>query len=282
VKRWALIPMAMLMGSCQWFEAEEQPEAVARVGDEYLYQSDVSGWIESGLPQADSLALVRASIDKWATQRLLMTAAEVNLSNARKAELDELIRQYKTDLYTRAYLDDVVRTKVDTVVTDEELKSFYEANRENFRTSDKLVKVRYIHMAGEQPGYANIRSKFLDFRKSDQKFWDSRTMHFKSYAFNDSVWVEAGALYQRLPFLNQENRDRYLVSGKASEIKDSTDVYLLKVVGVIDRNQIGPYEYMRPTLKDVILNQRKLALIKTLEKDITQDAIKDKKYEIFR
>ncbi len=278
----ALIFLAMLTGSCGWFKTENEPEAVARVGDSYLYESDIAQWIEPGLPTADSLALVRSNMDRWATQKLLMTAAEFNLGKAKKAELDNLIRQYKTDLYTQAYLDEVVKTSVDTVVTEEELKKFYDANRANFRTTGKLVRMRYVHLPADHPGFSAIRSKFFDFRKSDRSFWDARTMHFKSYAFNDSVWVDVGELYKRLSFLNPDNRDQYLVSGKAVEVKDSLDVYLVKVVGVIEKDQIGPYQYLKPTLRDVILNQRKLALIKTLEKDITQDAIKDKKYEIYR
>jgi len=36
-----------------------------------------------------------------------------------------------------------------------------------------------------------------------------------------------------------------------------------------------------PTIEQIILNKRKLELIKKLEKDITKDAIKDKKFETF-
>ena len=59
-------------------------------------------------------------------------------------------------------------------------------------------------------------------------------------------------------------------------------MYLVKITGVIDRNQTSPYEYVKPTLKEVILNMRKLELIKKFEKDITDDAIKDKDYEIYK
>jgi hypothetical protein len=35
-------------------------------------------------------------------------------------------------------------------------------------------------------------------------------------------------------------------------------------------------------LKEVIVNQRKLELIKKIEKEITDDAIKNKDYEIYK
>jgi hypothetical protein len=39
---------------------------------------------------------------------------------------------------------------------------------------------------------------------------------------------------------------------------------------------------LKPTLKAVILNKRKLELIKKFEREITDDAIKDKKYEVYK
>jgi hypothetical protein len=51
---------------------------------------------------------------------------------------------------------------------------------------------------------------------------------------------------------------------------------------VIDKNQISPFEFSKPTLKEVLLNKRKLELIKKFEKDITNDAIKNNDYEIYK
>ena len=51
---------------------------------------------------------------------------------------------------------------------------------------------------------------------------------------------------------------------------------------VIDEKQASPFGYIKPTLKEVIVNQRKLELIKKIEKEITDDAIKNKDYEIYK
>ena len=71
------------------------------------------------------------------------------------------------------------------------------------------------------------------------------------------------------------------VKGQPIEIQDKDDTYLIKVSNVIDKNQISPFEYIKPTLKEVLLNKRKLELIKKFEKDITDDAIKNNDYEIY-
>jgi hypothetical protein len=55
----------------------------------------------------------------------------------------------------------------------------------------------------------------------------------------------------------------------------------VKIEDVLDLKDIAPLSYIKPSLKLIILNKRKLELIKKLEKDITQDAIKNNEFEIY-
>lgn len=276
----AIIGLLMLL-SCN-SRPEAKPEAVARVNDFYLYREDLKGLVPAGTSKEDSTVIVRNFIDRWAAQKLLIQQAELNLTDEKKEGYDKLIRQYRVDLYTKAYLEDIVRTTVDTTVSQAELEAYYKANKENFRTNVVLVRLRYILVGKDNPKYENIKARFFDFRKSDRKFWETHTMQLKNFALNDSVWVDMPQVYSRLPFINPDNRDQYISAGKSIQFAQDSDMYLVKVVGVIDRNQISPYDYIKPTLKEVILNMRKLELIKKFEKDITDDAIKDKAYEIYK
>jgi hypothetical protein len=281
MNKWPYIGCVLLF-SCNYFKPEAKPQAIARVNDNYLYKEDIKDLVPKGTSKADSILIVRNFIDRWASRKLLIEKAEVNLSAQQKAQFDELIKQYKVDLYTKAYLEEIVKQTVDTVVSDEELKSYYEANKENFRTNGILVRLRYINLAKDNPKYETIKSKFFDYRKSDRKFWETYALQLKSFAFNDSVWVDMNQVYGKLPFINPDNRDEYIVSGKSIQKADSLDMYLVKIRNVIDRNQVAPYDYLKPTLKEVLLNKKKLELIKKFEKEITDDAIKDQDYEIYK
>jgi len=261
---------------------EAKPEAVARVNDSYLYREDLKGLVPAGTSKEDSTIIVRNFIDQWASQKLLIQQAELNLGDEKKAALDKLIRQYRIDLYTKAYLEDVVKTTVDTAVSEAELESYYKANKENFRTNGLLVRLRYILVGKDNPKYETIKARFFDFRKSDKKFWETYTMQLKNFALNDTVWVDMPQVYARLPFITPDNRQEYISPGKSVQFESGNDMYLVKITGVIDRNQISPYDYVKQTLKEVILNVRKLELIKKFEKDITDDAIKDQTYEIYK
>ncbi|MGK4567279.1 hypothetical protein [Flavobacterium sp. 3HN19-14] len=213
---------------------------------------------------------------------MLINKAEINLSEAMKAEFNTLIKQYKIDLYTKAYIEEIVKQSVDTLIPEQELKKYYDENKENFRTNGMLVRLRYINLPKDHPKFSTIRSKFFDFRKSDRKFWATYQLQFKNSALNDSVWVAMNEIYRKLPFITPENREAYMSAGASFQKPEGNDIYLVRIIDVIDKNQVSPYAYLKPTLQQVILNRRKLELIKKFEKEITDDAIKDNKYEIYK
>lgn len=274
--------MLLVFASCSFFKPEAKADAIARVNENYLYPSDIKGLVPKGASSKDSVTIVRDFINRWAAQELLYNAADVNLNKAKKADFDALINQYKVDLYTKAYLEEVVKRSVDTAITEEELKSYYAANKDNFRTNAALVRLRYIHLSKDNPRFGSIQSKFFDYRKKDKKFWDTYAIQCKSYALNDTVWVAMDQVYDKLPFITTDNKDRYISPGKKIQYPDGNDVYLVKISNVIGKNQVGPFDFVKPTLKEVILNNRKLELIKKFEKDIIDDALKDENYELYK
>jgi len=274
--------LLLITCSCNYFKPEQKSQSIARVGKSYLYKSDIAKLVPIGTSKEDSILLVRDFIDRWACQKLLIDAAERNLSDSKKKEYNALIKQYKVDLYTRAYIEEVVKNTVDTVVSQADLKKYYDENKENFKANGTLVRLRFINLSKENPRFATIRDKFFNYNKKDKKFWSTYALQFKSFALNDSVWVDMNQIYEKLPVITIANRDELVQAGKKIQIQDKDDTYLIKITNVIDKNQVSPFEYIKPTLKEVILNKRKLELIKKFEKDITNDAIKNKDYEIYK
>jgi parvulin-like peptidyl-prolyl isomerase len=282
VKKGIVFALAVSLSSCSYFKEEQKPEAVARVNNSYLYKSDLEDLVPAGTSKEDSIAIVKSFIDRWASQTLLYDAAEVNLSQEKQDEYNELVRQYQVDLFTKAYIEELVKQRVDTAITDADLKNYYNSNKDNFKTTGMLVRLRYIHLANDNPRFGTIRQRFLSGNKKDLKALNDMSIQFKSFAFNDTTWVELNQVYRKLPFITPDNVGKYIGSGMSYQYPDSTGVYLVKVSRVLDKNQVAPYEYIKPTLEQLIINNRKLELIKKFEKEITDDAIKNDKYEIYK
>ena len=277
-----LLLIIFLVSSCDYFRAPKEPKAIARVGKSFLYEDDILNLVPSGTSKKDSIAIVKSFIDNWATKKLLFEASERNISKAKTTEFNELIEQYKVDLYTKNYIEDLVVRQIDTLVTDEQIKMYYDKNKQFFNNSSELVKMRYINLVKENPKFVNIKSKFSSFTKKDRKDLEQQAVNFKSYAFNDSIWVDINQVFEKLPFVNLENKERFLSSGINFQYPDSTTIWLVKVNKVLPKDSPTPLEFLKPTIKQIIVNNRKLELVNTIEKEITNDAINDNKYEIYK
>ena len=283
MKYWIpLLLLTILVSSCDYFKVPKEPKAIARVGKVFLYESDIVDLVPKGTSKKDSIAIVKSFIDRWATQKLLFEASERNIDDSKINEFKELIEQYKIDLYTKNYIEDLVIRQIDTVVTEEEIKSYYNNNKQFFTNSSELVKMRYINLVKENPKFVNIKSKFTSFTKKDRLELEQQAINFKSYAFNDSIWVDINQVYEKLPFVNLDNKEKFISSGINFQYPDSTTIWLVKVNNVLPKDSPTPLEFLRPTIKQIIVNNRKLELVNTIEKEITNDAINDNKYEIYK
>ncbi len=276
-----LVGMIFLLG-CAETSKRDNSDAIARVNDTYLYLADIQNLVPAGTSKKDSINLVKDFMTRWATQQLLMHKAEKNISKIQQQEFEVLINQYKIDLYTKAYLEGLVQTKVDTLITEQEIETYYQKNKTNFRATEPLVKMRYINLVKGSSKFSAINTKFLRFSKKDKQDLQKQAIQFKSYALNDSLWIDSNQVYEKLPFINHGNRDKYIASGVAYQYTDSSSVWLVKVKDMINKNNILPLQYCKPTIKQILLNNRKTDLINKIQKEITNDAIKDNDFEIFK
>lgn len=274
--------MIVFLVACSKSSQKNNSEAIARVNDNYLYRSDLENLVPPGSSKKDSVAIVKDFITRWAMQQLLMNKAEKNISKSKQQELDELISQYKNDLYTKSYLEELVMTKIDTVISNEEIEKYYNEHKNNFKTTEPLVKLRYINLIKGNVKFATINSKFLNFSKKDKLDLQKLAIQFKNYAFNDSIWVDINQVYEKLPFINQENKDKFVSAGIAYQYTDLNLVWMVKVKDVVEKNNVAPLQYIQPTIKQIILNNRKTDLINKIQTEITNDAIKDNDFEIFK
>ncbi len=276
----AYILLLLTFISCGYFSAEAKKDAIARVNNEYLYSSDLEGLVSKNTSKEDSLLIVNSFITRWATQQLLINKALVNLSPDKQANFEELVQEYKKDLYTEAYKNQIVLNQIDSTVTGSELKEFYDANRDNFKLNDQLVKVRYIQLDKTNDDVAKTREQLSRFNSKDKKQLQQVAFQYKTYNFNDSIWVQKDVLLEALPVI-QGKESQVLNKSNFTQLQDSLGIYLVKIENVLNPNDVAPLSYVRGTITQIILNKRKLELIKKLETDITKDAIKNNDFEIY-
>ena len=276
-----IVLCSSLLVSCDYFKQANEQDAIARVNDSYLYKTDIKKLISENTSPEDSTLIVNNYITRWATQQLLIDQAKINLTAEKLEQFDKLVQEYKTDLLTEAYKNVIVDKELDSVITEQEYQSYYNENKENFKQRDLLVKLRYVQLPLNYDGLASVKEKLNRYNEKDRKALNSQGYQFVTSNFNDSVWIKKDVLLHVLPVL-KGNNEQVLKKSNFAQLQDSLGVYLVKIENVLNPNDTAPLSYIKPTLKQIILNKRKLELIKKLETDITKDAIETNNFEIYK
>ena len=280
--RYTWVVLVLLGMSCDsLLKDHSDQEPIARVGELYLYKDDIAPLFTDNMSEGDSISFVTDYINNWASKQLLLSKAKINLSEGKLAEFDALVENYRTDLYTRAYKEALVQQGSDTVISQSELQSFYEKEKENFKLKEKLISLRFIHLPPQFMDKETVVDKLRNFKEADIEYLDSIGVQFKKLNFNDSIWVSASRVREEIPPLTLENQGRYLKKSQFFELQDSLGVYLAKITGVLDVNDVAPLTYIEPSIRQVLLNRRKLDYIRKLETEIIDEAIKEKEFEVY-
>ncbi|WP_045467836.1 hypothetical protein [Winogradskyella sp. PG-2] len=276
-----ILVICLLLLSCDFFKKTDDRGPIARVNETYLYQEDIEDVVPEGASRQDSTILVNAFINRWARQLLLMDGALLNLSEDKQSEFSRLVEQYKNDLYTKAYLEGLVKKNIDTIVGVEESKIFYEANKESFKLNDDLLKFRYVNLPLNSIDLDTIKTRLKRFETKDKVYLDSISVQFKSYSLNDSIWIKYSQVVEKIPVVSLENKNQLLKKTNFLQLKDSLNLYLMQVNDVRLQNNYAPLEYVNTSIQKIVINKRKLELIKQLENDITKDAITNNQFQIY-
>ncbi|MCX2679611.1 peptidyl-prolyl cis-trans isomerase [Galbibacter sp. EGI 63066] len=275
-----IVFVLFLFVSCGLNSGEEE-NAVARVGETYLLEAEVGKLLDEKTSKDDSIIIVNHYIRNWAQQQILLERAQMNLPEIKQSEFEALVRQYKADLYSNAYKEALVSQSMDTAVSDEVLEAYYEENKVNFKLNEDLLRLRYINVAKDYTELNAVRNAFRRYNEQDKAYLYNSTLKFKSYSFEDSTWVKSSNVIKQIPGLNTDNSHRYLKKSYFFELSDSLEVYLVIVNEVLGRSETAPLEYVKPTVRKIILNKRKLEFIRNLEKDLLDEATRNKEFEIF-
>tara|TARA_B110000003_G_scaffold276576_1_gene324090 strand:- start:21783 stop:22628 length:846 start_codon:yes stop_codon:yes gene_type:complete len=275
------ILIIVFLFSCDSFDIQKKDTLIelpiATVYGENLFKDDVAYLLPKNLDSNDSIILARSIINNWAIQQLLLKKAEENTSQNDNSEVNNLVKDYRQALLINGYKERLVKQQLDTVIVKQEIVNYYKKNNKNFRLNEELIKIRYLHFSSDLLDKNEVISFFKKGRLKDLEELEFRQLTFKYMMLNDSVWTPLENVLLKIPF----SRDNLLKKVKFFQKEDSLGLYLVAVNDVLFRNQIAPLSYIEPTIKQMILHQRKLQLIRDIEKIIVKDAIKNESFKIY-
>jgi len=278
LKRSLFIFTALLLTSCSNISDNNSNDLIARAGENFLYQNQLPPFSS----EEDSILRYLNYIETWAKEKILYDLSLTNLSQSKKNDLDLLVEKYKVDLYINSYKDLIVNSRIDSIVTDQEIESFYNMNIDNFKLNENLLKYRYLKVPSDNINISRIRRYIQRLNESDREFLDSLNFQFADLKINDTMWFTEREVISSIEFLNQKNKSNYMRINRLYEFEDDQYINYFIVKDLLKSGNIPPLSYLYDRIKSNIINQRKLNLIQNINKEILNDALKSSKYEVFK
>lgn len=275
----SLIIFLLLLTSCSYLH-KEGDRPVARVDDDYLFESDLAGLVTSGTSVTDSLSLTRNYIDSWIKKKILIHQAEKNLTE-NQLDFSNELDDYRNSLVLFAYENMLIAQRLDTIVSDEEIESYYLDNQNNFQLKNNIVRLSYVKIPVDSKQIRQIRRSFYSDEPRDKEVLaDLCDKHSAQYFLDDETWLIFEDVTKEIPILTY-NQEAFLRNRRNFEMQDSLYLYLVKFLDFRIRENTSPLQFEQERITSIILNKRKLNLLNTMRQDVYDEALQKNTIETY-
>lgn len=278
-----VVLISLALGACSFFSKKEDTNFVARVNNHYLSFEELESHLSSKLTSEDSAVAARRYIQNWATDKLLLDRAKLNLPNDQQNDFRELSMKYEEQLFKKAYKDALIERELNNQIDSVDVNIYYESNKANFKLNEDLVQIRYLQLDKKMKSLKDIKRQFLRFSPEDMLSLQEKSLEFKSLSLNDSIWVRVSDVVQEFKENKGVELDKseLLKTQNFIELESENDHFYIVIKSTLKRNEEAPLSYVRPTIEQILLNRKKINISKKIEKEITKDATKNNEFEVY-
>ena len=252
---------------------------VARVGDEFLSVEEIQEIVPKNLNKQDSLRIVNNVIEEWATSKLLIQNAIINLTEIEKSQIDNKSEKYRENLIISEYRNKISNNNPDTLASKDEIELFFSENSKNFKLFEEIIKGRYVKLNKKTFNINEIKRRFRRFNQSDKSFFDSISIQLLNYYLNDSIWINKKLFFNKIPSLEYDQSLRISKNNLFYVQEDSLALYLIKINNYKKADDYAPLEYIYNRINEVIVSKKRIDYLNKIDKELIGDAITKNLYE---
>ncbi len=268
------------MASCLGGSRSAGDGVLARVGNEYLYESELEGIVPPGTGVTDSISIVRNYINNWVKQRVFLEKAVANLQEE-DIKFEKQLEEYRNSLIIYKYESELVRQNLDTVITDQQIEEYYNENQENFQLKNNIVRVYYARFVNDLPQLRKVRNFFYSEKPEHRDSLESNIEKYSDlYFLNDETWILFSDVLKFVP-INTYNQEAFLQNNTKLEIREDPYVYLISFSDFRIKDGVSPLSFEKENIRQVILNKRRLTIINNMREEVFDAALEKNEFEIY-
>lgn len=266
-----LIIGLLVMSGCSGSFNHQGKTPLVEVGDAFLYKEDLDAALPVGIHDKDSVRFAEDYIRNWVEDVLLYGKAEGNIPDNEK--IDQQVAAYRRALIMHTYQEELVRQKLGTEVSEEEIEAYYEAHAAQFRAEQPYIQGLFMKVPVQTRNLNRVRNWY---KRNTQDAIDGlekfSIAHAVSYEYFYDRWRPVSEFALKMPLEALETDMDYLKRNKNVEVRDTVYCYFLHVEQFLPKGDLLPLEYAKNEIKEMIINLKRVAFINQIKNDLYREA----------
>ncbi len=261
-----LLFLLCLFSACQKHYEHNGKHPLVEVGGHFLYQEDLAAAQPVGLLKDDSVLFAENYIRNWVEDILLYEKASRNIPDNDK--IDQLVEHYRRALIMHSYQQNLIEQKLSGQITEEDIKDFYEKNKNLFVLDEPLIKGLFIKVPLKEPGVNNVRTWYKkNTPENIEKLEKFSLKGAVDYSYFYDRWVSVSDMIDKIPLTVSEPKN-YLDKHRQIEVKDDNYWYFLNVEEYLGAGQEKPLDFARTEIKEILMNLKQVDFMRKVKADL--------------
>jgi hypothetical protein len=263
--------MVTFAASCGDSPKSYQEGVVASYKDKQLTREMLNHYLPNNVAPKDSARFADAFVKQWVKEQAVMDEA-LSYDAALAQEVEYKVQDYKAKLIMHSYQNRIIEESLDKNVSKKEIIAFYEANKQNFLSTERLYSYFYIVTSKSDNAAVGdwMRGNSSADIKKMQAWANENALESKvdsSYVTEAKIDIVSKGYYGNL----QKSGLGKLIRWNGV-IRGEKRYYLFKMINVVEPGEPMAVELCRDKIIDLILNERKVSLIEKNEERILKNA----------
>ena len=246
---------------------------LVKIKDRVLTREEIERQIPKGTSSGDSLMRAESLVKKWIVDILMYDIANKNIGDD-KAEIDNLVGEYRRSLIRHRFQERIVKDKISADINEYDKIAYYEENKEQFVLDENLIKGLFVKVSVSAPELDNLRKWYVSgTEESLEKIEKYSIQNAIIYDYFYDRWAIFDEVMEKIPY-KVSNPVQFLKINNHLEVSDSTHVYFLKISDQLLVGNVAPLDYVRDQIQAMLANKRKIDYLREFGENLYLDAVK--------
>lgn len=271
----------LLFVSCNSLGEKNKGKVIAKVKDNYLFEKDLAEIIPENASDEEKNFISTSYITSWIKEQLIYEEAIGSLS-AEQLNKENELKNYYRSLVRYEYERNFLGKKLDSTVTEQEIRTYYQENQKNFELKRNIIRLLYVKLPLDAPDI-NKPGKWMQKQQVNDlaKLRKYVEEYATNYSLDTSVWFYFDDIKKEVPIIEAYDPEHFIRNNNYVELRDANYIYLINIIDNRIRDELSPLALEKEKIKEIILNKRQVKLIQEMENKIYRKGMDKNLFEIY-